>query len=236
MLRGSFAHAWDRQTIHLVSAFAADNQLVLGQLAVDSKSNEITAIPKLLELLGLEGATVTVDAMGCQREVAATIRAKGAHYVLSVKDNQPTLHDKVRALLDEARLDRFDGMSHGYHESIDGGHGRIETRRVWVTDEVHWLGADLLAPWPGLASVAVVESTRDVAGGTSSVERRYFISSLSGVDAAAIAGAIRAHWGVENGLHWHLDVTFGEDERRIRTSAWTAPRTSAACGGWRSTC
>jgi predicted transposase YbfD/YdcC len=220
-LRRSFQHAWDKQMIHLVSAWAAGNQLVLGQLAVDDKSNEITAIPKLLALLDLAGATVTIDAMGCQREVAAAIVDKGADYVLAVKENQPTLAAKVAGLLDEAVLDKFDGMSHGCFEETCGGHGRIETRRVWVTDEVKWLGKELLALWPGLASLAVVEATRQVIGGKRSVERRYYISSRTGAstgtDAAAMAAAIRGHWGVENRLHWQLDVTFGEDDSRLRT-------------------
>jgi len=215
-LRRSFGHAWDRQTIHLVSAWAADHQLVLGQLAVADKSNEITAIPKLLDLLDIKGATVTIDAMGCQREIAGDIREKAAHYVLSVKDNQPTLHERVRKLLDEARLEKFAGMSHGYFEETSAGHGRIETRKVWISDEVKWLGADLLGQWPDLSSIAMVESTREVPAKGVSIERRYFISSHAGVDAAAMARRVRGHWGVENRLHWQLDMTFDEDASRIR--------------------
>jgi predicted transposase YbfD/YdcC len=214
-LRRSFGHAWDRQTIHLVSAWAAEHQLVLGQLAVDDKSNEITAIPKLLDLLSLKGATVTIDAMGCQREIAGKIREKEAHYVLSLKENQPTLHQRVRKLLDEARLEKFTGMSHGYFEETSAGHGRIETRKVWVSDEVKWLGEELLGQWPGLSSIAMVESTREVPGKGVSIERRYFISSHGGVDAAAMARRVRGHWGVENRLHWQLDMTFDEDASRL---------------------
>lgn len=218
-LRRSWRRAWSKTPVHLVSAFASTNQLVLGQVATDVKSNEITAIPQLLAMMELANATVTIDAMGCQREIAGQIIGQGAHYVLAVKNNQPTLYAKVTMLLDEAIPDGFRGMRHGFTEETDAGHGRIETRRVWVTDEVHWLGADLLALWPGLAAVAVVESTRQDLGdlsGKVTVERRYFITSHPGTDAALIGGAVRGHWGVENGLHWRLDVQMNEDQCRLR--------------------
>jgi predicted transposase YbfD/YdcC len=221
-IRRSFAHAWDRSGMaHLVSAFVDANRMVFSQVAVADKSNEIDAIPRLLSLLDLAGATVTVDAIGCQREVAAQVVDCGGDYVLAVKENQPALHAKVRALLDEAILDDFDGMRHdALAVETDGGHGRVETRRAWVTDEVRWLGDDLLALWPGLRAVAAVECTREVTGGgggEASVERRYFITSAKGATARQVADAVRGHWAVENKLHWQLDVSFREDERRIRT-------------------
>ena len=221
-IRRSFEHAWDRSGMaHLVSAFADANRMVFAQVAVGGKSNELVAIPEVLGLLDLTGATVTIDAAGCQRGVARRIVEGGGDYVLAVKENQPGLHAKVKALLDEAILAGFAGMSHGRHESVGGGHGRVETRRAWVTDEVNWLGEELLAQWPGLSggSVAAVESVRRDLGdlsGRVSTDRRYFISSLGGTDAAALAGAVRGHWSVENKLHWQLDVSFREDERRIR--------------------
>jgi predicted transposase YbfD/YdcC len=218
-LRRSFKHAWSKTSVHLVSAFATKNQVVLGQVATDQKSNEITAIPQLLALLQLSGATVTIDAMGCQREIARQIKAQDAHYILAVKDNQPTLYQKVKTLLDEGILDNFAKMSFGYHEENDDKHGRIEKRRVWVSDEVKWLGEELLALWPGLSSVAVVQATRQDLGdlsGKVSVERRYYISSHSGTDAPFHAKAIRGHWGVENALHWRLDVNMNEDQCRLR--------------------
>ena len=219
-LRRSWKHAWSKTPVHLVSAFATQNQLVLGQVATDAKSNEITAIPQLLAMLSLAGSTVTIDAMGCQREIARQIVVEQkAYYILAVKENQPTLYAKVKALLEEAILDNFAGMRHGYHEQTNGGHGRIERRRVWVTDQVQWLGQDLLAAWPGLACLVVVESTRQDLGdlsGKISVERRYFISSHKGIDAKLHAQAIRGHWGVENGLHWRLDVSMNEDQCRLR--------------------
>jgi len=218
-LRRSFKKSWSKTPIHLVSAFVSKNQVVLGQLATDCKSNEITAIPKLLAMLELAGFTVTIDAMGCQREIAAQIIRQKGHYILSVKENQPTLYEKVKNLLDEALLDKFQGMRHGHFEETNGGHDRLETRRVWVTDEVHWLGKELLELWPGLSSVAVVESVRQDLGdltGKVSTERRYFISSHAGNDATRMAAGIRSHWGVENGLHWCLDVGMREDESRIR--------------------
>jgi len=218
-LRRSFKRAWSKTPVHLVSAFLSKNKIVLGQLATDSKSNEITAIPKLLAMLNLEEATVTIDAMGCQREIAAQIRRQRGHYILAVKDNQPTLHEKVKGLLDGAIIEGFAGMQHAFAEDTDDGHGRIETRRVWVTNDVKSLGQELLDLWPGLASVAVVECTRQNLGdmsGKVSTERRYFISSHDGTNAQLIGDGVRSHWGVENGLHWCLDVAMNEDGSRLR--------------------
>lgn len=229
-LRRSWKHAWSKTPVHLVSAFVSKNQVVLGQVATDSKSNEITAIPELLAMLELAGATVTIDAMGCQREIARQIREQKGHYVLAVKDNQPTLHAKVRTLMDDLILDHAKGMSDangvagarvGFFEQAQdtNNHGRVETRRVWVSDEVNWLGKELLDLWPGLSSVVAVECTRQDLGdpgGKVSTERRYFISSHTGTDAEFLADAIRSHWGVENGLHWCLDVAMNEDQCRLR--------------------
>jgi predicted transposase YbfD/YdcC len=218
-LRHSWKHAWSKTPVHLVSAFVSQNKLVLGQIATQSKSNEITAIPKLLAMLNLAGMTVTIDAMGCQREIAGQIIEQKGHYLLAVKDNQPMLHQKVKSLLDEGILDDFKGIRHGYCQETDDNHGRIETRRVWVTNEVHWLGKDLLEQWPGLASVIVVESMRQDLGdlsGRVTTERRYYIGSHSGVDAEHVAQGIRQHWGIENGLHWCLDMAMREDECRLR--------------------
>jgi predicted transposase YbfD/YdcC len=221
-LRRSWKKAWSKTPVHLVSAFVARNQVVLGQLATECKSNEITAIPKLLAMMSLAGRTVTIDAMGCQREIARQIVVEQqGHYILAVKENQPTLYAKVKSLLDEAILDRFAGMSHGYHEQTaqKNNHGRVETRRVWVSDEVHWLGEELLGQWAGLASVIVVESVRQDLGdlnGKVTTERRYYISSHGGTNARFLAEGIRGHWGIENGLHWCLDVGMNEDQCRLR--------------------
>jgi predicted transposase YbfD/YdcC len=227
-VRRSFAHAWDKSgAAHLVSALVSqgDNRLVFAQVAVEDKGNEITAIPKLLALMDLTGAVVTADAMGCQRGVAGGVVGGGGDYVLAVKDNQPALRDKVAKLLDEAALPGgIDGLSVGRFERSEEGHGRRETRRVWVVDDVAHLGERLLAQWPGLAtgSLALVERTRQDLGdltGKVTTERHYYISSLKGADDAAarrMAGYVRGHWAVENNLHWQLDVSFDEDRRRIR--------------------
>lgn len=216
-IRRSFQHAWDHSTAaHLVSAFVHENATVLGQLSVDCKENEIVAIPKLLELLDLTGATVTIDAMGCQTEIAGKIVENGGNYVLAVKENQPALYGCLKRNLDEMILENFAGVRHDFVQSVDGDHGRIETRRVWVSDQVDdWLNEAQRSRWPGLRSVAVVESGREIPSKSDSIERRYFISSLS-ADARIMADAIRGHWSVENKLHWVLDVSFAEDQARQR--------------------
>lgn len=215
-IRRSFEHAWDKSGMsHLVSAFVDANRMVFSQVAVKDKSNEIEAIPRLLGLLDVEGATVTIDAAGCQSHIARQIIEAGGDYVLAVKENQPTLHAKTKMLLDEAILQQMKGVRHGFDESIEADHGRIETRRVWVTNEVHWLG-ELRRQWPGLASVVAVERKREVLAGATTVERHYYISSIKGTDAKRLAEAIRGHWAIENKLHWQLDVSFREDECRIR--------------------
>ncbi len=210
--RRSFDKTADMQAIHLVSAWSAQNQLVLGQLATEAKSNEITAIPKLLDLLNLKKAIVTIDAMGCQTGIAEKILHGGGDYILAVKDNQPTLHAQTQALLDEAILEGFKAMNYDYFEQTEKGHGRLETRRCWVTNEIQWIGDGWR--WPGLQSLVVIESHRTIKGQTT-VERRYYISSLPGDNAQKMAQAIRAHWGVENQLHWRLDMSFREDESRL---------------------
>jgi predicted transposase YbfD/YdcC len=215
-IRRSFRHAWEHSTaVHLVSAFVAENRTVLGQLAVDCKENEIVAIPKLLELLDLAGATLTTDAMGCQTKIAGQIVERGGDYVLAVKGNQPALFDRIERTAKELLLGKFKGVRHGHARTVDGDHGRVETRDVWVTDELDWLGAEK-DRWPGLRSVAVVESRRDIPIKGVSTERRYYISSHGGTDASAMAGRIRGHWAVENNLHWALDVSFAEDAARHR--------------------
>jgi predicted transposase YbfD/YdcC len=214
-LRRSFEHAWESSGMtHLVSAFMSANHMVFGQLAVESKSNEITAIPKLLELLDLKGATITIDAMGCQKSIAGKIVDGGGDYYLGLKQNQPQLYEKVKNLMDEAILEKFAKMKHDFFEETDGDHGRIETRRVWCTSEVKWLG-ELANGWAGLGMLVAVESIRQVNGKTST-ERRYYIASRKTASAAQAAQAIRGHWGIENRLHWSLDMSFNEDQCRIR--------------------
>ena len=196
----------------MVSAFASEARLVLGQYKVDEKSNEITAIPALLEQLCLEGSTVSIDAMGCQKEIAKKIIKQKGDYVFSLKGNQSTLHDDVRLFLD-TELAKNTLPSHiNYYEEADKGHGRLELRKYWVTGNIEWL--DNRALWSGLGSIGVVESHREIDGKTS-IERRYFIGSIK-PDASHFAKVVRNHWGVENQLHWTLDMVFNEDQSRVR--------------------
>jgi predicted transposase YbfD/YdcC len=214
-IRRSLDRASGKACIHLVSAWVCEDHAVFGQLAVDQKSNEITAIPKLLEMLQLKGSTVTIDAIGCQKEIVQQVKEKGGEYLLALKGNQGTLHEDVKLFLDDALSRDFQGLKHDTWEQSEKGHGRLETRRVWCMEEVAWLTRRHPA-WMGLRSIAVVESRRQVGQEPESVERRYFISSLAGRCAQKIGRVVRNHWGVETGLHWTLDVCFGEDQSRAR--------------------
>jgi predicted transposase YbfD/YdcC len=203
-----------RDPLHLVSAWASRQRLVLGQQACTEKSNEITAIPALLERLELTGALVTIDAMGCQTEIAKAIRAKGADYLLSRKDNWPALCAEVERFFADTHSKTFDR-----HNTTDGDHGRIEVRRHAVCHDIAWLTSDRRFPgewrFDGLAMVAMVESEVERAGKTSA-ERRYYLSSAK-LSAKQFAAAVRAHWHVENRLHWVMDVVFHDDLMRLRT-------------------
>lgn len=205
-----------RGPLHLVSAWASSQRLVLGQQACEAKSNEITAIPLLLERLALTGALVTTDAMGCQTRIAQAILDRGGDYLLAVKDNQPSLHDEVRRLFDDPAAKLHSGF-----EATGGDHGRIELRRHHVSHDVAWLTTDRRFPgeprFPGVRAVAMVEAEVE-RGGSISRERRYYLSSLP-LDARLFARAVRCHWHVENRLHWVLDVVFHEDLSRLRSGS-----------------
>jgi predicted transposase YbfD/YdcC len=216
-LRRSFDRGGGQGPIHMISAWAAGQRLVLGQLAVGAKDNEITAIPELLALLCLEGAIVTIDAIGCQKKIAAAIRDKGADYLLALKDNQPTLHRDVADFLIEQRACGFKDCAAGSwatHETTDADHGRLETRRHWIVSDIAWL-RERHPQWSDLTSIGMIEAVREEPGKPASCQTRLYIGSIA-PDAIEFAHAARQHWGIENGLHWVLDVIYREDECRIR--------------------
>ncbi len=198
--------------IHMVSAWAAHNRLILGQVKTEAKSNEITAIPELLKTLDIRGCIVTIDAMGCQKEIAEQIIDQGADYIFSLKGNQGNLHKEVELLFEDARKTGFKDLSRQTCTTIDGGHGRVETRCFTVTDDVDWF--EEKSKWRKLTTFAMVESTREI-GEETTKENRYFISSLP-LDVVRFAEAARDHWSVENCLHWGLDIAFREDDCRVR--------------------
>ncbi len=210
-LRGSFDKASGKSAIHMVSAWATANHISLGQMVVDAKSNEITAIPKLLEILEISGSIVTIDAMGCQTAIAEAIVAKKAHFVLAVKENQPTLRAGIEAHFLDHLDDDFARVKVSRHETKEQGHGRIEHRTYYVCDAP----ADLpdLGRWKGLKRIGVAISNT-IRGGKPADDVRYYILSKR-MSACSFGAAVRAHWGIES-MHWQLDVTFGEDHCRTR--------------------
>ena len=219
-LRRSYQKKGAKAPIHMVSAFAARQRLVLGQVKVADKSNEIVAIPALLAMMAIEGAIVTIDAMGCQREIAEQILAQKADYVLALKGNQGTLREDVELFAAEQKANAFKDTKVSRHQTVDGDHGRIETRTYTAIHDVAWLQER--HDWPGLQGVVMVESVREIPGsspGTDKIERetRFYITSLAWL-AIQLGPVIRSHWAVENSLHWVMDMIFRDDECRIRTN------------------
>lgn len=202
-----------KRPLHVVSAFSHECGLVMGQLACAEKSNEITAIPKLLEMLEISGCIITIDAMGTQKEIAQKILSKNADYILSLKENQKTLYNDTKLYLDDIRNDEDVVNSDSYHKSVEKGHGRIETRECVISEEIEWLQGK--SEWVGLNGIGAIYSKIEENGAISK-QNHYFIYSCKGMTAKQIMDYKRHHWSVENGLHWVLDMAFREDESRAR--------------------
>ena len=212
-LRRSHDRSLGQGALHMVSAWASDSGLVLGQMKVDDKSNEIPAVPELLEMLKIEGCIVTLDALHCQTQTVKAILEKKADYVLPVKENQSRLLEALQGLFDDAK--EMHWVECDSFRTVSKGHGRIESRECWTTSDSEYLKyIATLADWQGLQSIAMVEAERRI-GEKTTTTRRYFISSLKS-DAELMLRAVRTHWGIENKVHWILDITFREDDSRIR--------------------
>jgi len=212
-LRRSYQKKGSKAPIHMVSAFAARQRLVMAQTAVAEKSNEIVAIPALLDMMEIEGAVISIDAMGCQRNIAKKIIAKKADYIIALKGNQAGLQEDVKLFADEQKASGFKDATISRHQTVDGDHGRIETRTYTAIHDVEWLQER--HDWPGLKGVVVVESQREI-DDKISTETRFYITSLT-LLANLIGPMIRNHWAIENGLHWIMDMLFRDDECRVRT-------------------
>lgn len=211
--RRSYQKKGSKEAIHMVSAFAARQRLALGQVKVDAKSNEIVAIPALLDMMAIEGAVVTIDAMGCQRDIARKIIDKKADYILALKGNQGTLREDVEVFANEQKALKFGDATISTHKTVDADHGRVETRNYTVIHDADWLQDR--HKWPGLKAVVMLESQREIDGKTTRETRFYITSLLSQADV--IGPMIRAHWAIENSLHWVMDMVFRDDECRVRT-------------------
>jgi predicted transposase YbfD/YdcC len=214
-LRGSQDSESGKAAIYMVSAWAVENQLVLGQRKVDEKSNEITAIPKLLKLLEIAGCIVTIDAIGTQTKIAKTIIEQGGDYLLAVKENQGNLYEDIHDLFEDDQKYNFEGAPYNYAKTVNKDHGRIEIRECWSISDLEYL-ANIRDQerWHGLKSLAMITSERRI-GEKAEIETRYFISSMES-DAQKILKVKRSHWGIENRLHWVLDIAFNEDHSRVR--------------------